>query len=226
LYDKARAVEPEKNMKKIVSLLPVICLAVASMSAKADSLQLVSNPSSTTIGPYTLTYTNSTSSTNLSLFCMNDQDEIFTGESWGVNVSNGISYEGDKKGTLGFEYEEEAFIYSLYNGKNATDIQDALWTVFDPKTDNTDKNSPAIVKEASNFALGLVGDSGSNAILSDATFYIYNGRGTDPFGDGTPQNFVGESTPPAATPEPSSLILFGSGLMGLAGMVRRKLARS
>ena len=31
--------------------------------------------------------------------------------------------------------------------------------------------------------------------------------------------------PPAPTPEPSSLFLFGSGLIGMAGVVRRKLAR-
>jgi hypothetical protein len=35
----------------------------------------------------------------------------------------------------------------------------------------------------------------------------------------------GPVTPPSAVPEPSSLILAGSGLLGLAGAARRKLVR-
>jgi hypothetical protein len=44
---------------------------------------------------------------------------------------------------------------------------------------------------------------------------------------GTPVSIYGEtfSLDGEITPEPNSLILLGSGLLGLAGLLRRKLAR-
>jgi hypothetical protein len=45
------------------------------------------------------------------------------------------------------------------------------------------------------------------------------------FGDGQAINSFSISAPTAPVPEPSSLILLGSGLIGLAGAVRRKLSR-
>lgn len=208
-------------MKKIAYLLPAVCLAMISMMAKADTLTFNNNPSGTIIGPYNLTLTTSTTSTSLSLFCMNDLNDIQGNESWGVNVVNGSSYAGSSAGTTGFQFEEEAFIYSQYNGSNATDVQDALWTIFDPGTGNKDANSPGLVTAAFNFASGDAASTSS--VLSKTNFYIWDGgKISNQYGDSAPQNFVGSSP----VPEPSSLMLFGSGLIGLAGVVRRKLVRS
>jgi hypothetical protein len=208
-------------MKKIAYLLPAVCLAMISMMAKADTLTFNNNPSGTIIGPYNLTLTTSTTSTSLSLFCMNDLNDIQGNESWGVNVVNGSSYAGSAAGTTGFQFEEEAFIYSQYNGSNATDVQDALWTIFDPGTGNKDANSPGLVTAAFNFASGDAASTSS--VLSKTNFYIWDGgKISNQYGDSAPQNFVGSSP----VPEPSSLMLFGSGLIGLAGVVRRKLVRS
>jgi hypothetical protein len=209
------------KMKKIAFLAPVICLAMVSVAANADTLTFDNNPSGTIIGPYVLTLSTSTATTPLSLFCMNDLNDIQGNESWGVNVVNGSSFAGSAEGTTGFQFEEEAYIYNQFNGSNATDVQDALWTIFDPGTGNTDANSPGLVTAAFNFADGNPGAGSS--VLSRTNFYLWDGGPiTNQYGNSAPQNFVGSSP----VPEPSSLMLFGSGLIGLAGVVRRKLVRS
>jgi len=195
--------------RRIAVLLPAVCLVMVAMSAKADTLTFDTNPSGTIIGPYSLTLG---SSDSLSLFCMNDRNDIYAGESWGVNVVNGASFAGSAQGSVGFQFEEEAYIYGQYNGTNATDVQDALWTIFDPATPYTDANSSGLVAAAANF------DYSNATFLSKTNFYLYDGKGTTPSESTPPQNFVGD----APVPEPSSLILFGSGLAGFAGLIRHR----
>ncbi len=94
---------------------------------------------------------------------------------------------------------------------------------------------------ASSFLGGLEIDksNGAGTILLDTSgpqlfggtggVYTFSSGGpcalTNYFGIGTYTNNFSLDITPAATPEPSSLILLGTGLLGVAGVVRRRFAQ-
>jgi hypothetical protein len=181
---------------------------------KADTLTF--NGSSGSTGPYSLTLDGTTS---VNLFCLDDFRTIHTGETWNVDIRTGDYYYTTNKSSTAFKYEEEAYIYSMLGKSNGhghtytnSDVQEALWYIFDHSAD-TNHYADDLVDNAYSFSY-------TKSFLDDFTFYIP----TDwPRGYGQPQDMIG-TTIPAHAPEPSTLLLMGSGLVGAAGAVRRKLS--
>jgi hypothetical protein len=199
----------------------------------ADTLTLTAVGGQSTDGvyvyPYVFTVTGpGIDATNLSMSCLNFDREVTVGESWTANAvavssigSAGLDGESQQS------YIEDAWLYNQYaqatTAQQISDIQFAIWDVMDPTS--------ALTSE-SGYTSGY---SSSAASLDTQALAAYNSGSWSfdandttlvpvswPSSDGQPQIFMVDPMP-SATPEPSSLILLGTGLLGTVFVMRRKL---
>lgn len=167
--------------------------------------------------PYNFSFNGSTTLTPL--MCVSYENEIYFGESWTAKMV-------PVTGSGNVQYVEAAYIFSLAAapGASATTVAEAQWAnweLFDPNDANLLGNVPA----------GYQGDI--NALLATALNFANNNLNTTNYPTidifipidgtqstgGTPQALVGD---PTLSPEPSSYLLFGTGLLGLAALWYRR----
>jgi hypothetical protein len=165
--------------------------------------------------PYNFSINGSTTLTPM--MCDAFNNHITFGESWTANVHSIL--QGGMFGTSGQalqDYKAAGLIFlGVFNGQiNPALGNSAVWALFSGQNNG---GSEAAVQALMSQYLGLA----INA--SNSTFKglkVYTAVGSSP-GYG-PQEFI-SYYPTSTVPEPGTLSLLGTGLFGLAALVRRKL---
>ena len=150
------------------------------------------------------------------LMCDSFTNHISAGESWNANVSGLLS----GKGLFGKDirdYKAAGIIFlGVVNG--TIDAKVGNWAVWNLFAKGVTPDAAVLALDQS--ALLLAQHAPSSEFKG---LVLYTPVGGSP-GHG-PQEFIGYRGTAISTPEPASLLLLSTGLLGIAGLVRRKLRR-
>jgi hypothetical protein len=141
------------------------------------------------------------------MMCLGYNEHISGGESW---QATGVSVGSLDPSSHLLDYEA-AFLFKMAladHGANS-DINAAAWWLFE--------GAPSLTPGAKLLVADAQGQTYTQGEFADVR--LYTAIPTTETGNlGTAQNFMG------STPEPGSLALLGSGVIALAGLLRRKFA--
>jgi hypothetical protein len=203
----------------LLSLVVVLLLSTVALANSTTVNMLFLGPGTNTYnGYYTYPYYFSINGgKTTALMCDSFNNNVMPGDQWTARVSGLLSGKGMFGNNI-MDYKAAGIIFmGVMNGTiSATTGSWAVWNLFT----NTGTTDPAVLAiDQSALALALHAPASEFKGL-----VLYTAVGSSP-GHG-PQEFIGYRPTGMSTPEPGSLMLLSTGLIGIGGMVRRKLLRA
>jgi len=199
-------------MKRLFAIALLGLALAGSAYANTVNMNFVGTGSNAAQGFYTYPYYFSVDGKSTALMCDSYDNEITVGESWTAKATPLVSGQGMFGNALDYKAAGIIFLGVMHGNINPVTGNLAVWNLF----------TPGATTDASALAL-------ENGVLilahrwPDSEYRgltLYTAVGASP-GAG-PQEFIGYQTP-ASTPEPGSLLLLSTGLIGIANAYKRRI---
>ncbi len=198
-------------MKRLLTVPALLALIfVATSAAHADPLKLVSVGNNTFVGTSAGPYSALLNGAPITMVCLSFDRSVQVGQTWTVAV-NALDASGVANSLFGAQpnallnYQRAAWLYDkmLSTPSQASSIQGAIWNLFNGGTPDT---------------------AGSILWFSAAMNANLTGFDFSRFRILTPSDRSrhGEQENMTTVPEPATMLLLGSGLLGIAAKARKR----